>query len=172
MRNRFAVLALGLLLASATSTFAQARDPFETDFSANFDFIDHQHDATSNVGGHFDIASTVTRDVPFLVVLGEVGINHFDNANVASFVGGARLRFPNISARVLPFLQIEAGLYHCGACDTNDFTLGGGGGLDFKLPGTNAARIRAQLDVRHMFESPDGFNAVRVSAGVVLPLNQ
>jgi hypothetical protein len=54
----------------------------------------------------------------------------------------------------------------------NDFAIQGGGGLDFKVSDSNDLRVRVQVDVRHMFDSVEGFTAVRVSAGVVVPLNR
>ena len=168
MSTRLIVI-LSTLLLAASSASAQSRDPFAADFSANYDFVYHEPGATSNVGAHFDIASTVTRDVPYLVVLGEVGVNHFDGGSVASFLGGARLRFPNASPTVLPYAQVLVGLYHCGVCNLNDFALQAGGGLDFKTG--RALRIRAQVDWRRIFDTV-GVNGVRASIGVVFPLNQ
>jgi hypothetical protein len=163
------ILFAGILLLAGSSASAQSRDPFAVDFSANYDVIYHEPGVTSNVGAHFDIASTITRDVPYLVLVGEIGANHFDAGTVSSFLGGARLRFPNASQSVLPFAQLLLGLYHCGVCGINDFALQGGAGLDFKTG--RAVRIRTQLDVRHVFDT-SSFNSVRVSAGVVLPLNR
>jgi hypothetical protein len=40
------------------------------------------------------------------------------------------------------------------------------------MSNNNDVRIRAQVDGRHMFDSFQDFNAVRVSAGVVFPLNR
>src|SRR5690349_3662803 len=151
----------GLLLAPQRAA-AQSSDPFFADFSANYDIVYHELDETSNLGGHFDLATTIKRDVPFLVLAGEVGVNHFEDANVSLYLGGLRLRLPNLGPNVLPFLQVLLGLYHCGPCDINDFALQGGGGLDFRLA-RRSPRIRAQLDVRHMFDTIEGFNAVRVS---------
>jgi len=159
------------LVSLAAPAFAQSRDPFFSDVSANFDFVYHQQDTTSNLGAHFDFARTIKRDVPFLSVMGEIGVNHFDDANVSSYLAGVRLRFPNASPRVLPFAQIIGGLYHCGPCDVNDFATQLGGGVDIKMPKNNW-RIRAQLDWRHIFDEFEDANAVRVSAGVVLPLNK
>jgi len=163
------ILFAGILLLTGSSASAQSRDPFAVDFSANYDVIYHESGVTSNVGVHVDIASTITRDVPYLVLVGEIGANHFDAGTVSSFLGGARLRFPNASQSVLPFAQLVLGLYHCGPCASNDFALQGGAGLDFKAGRT--VRIRTQLDVRHVFDT-FGFNSVRASAGVVLPLNR
>ena len=167
-----AVSLLVVFFLAASSVSAQSRDPYFTTFSANYDFVYHEFDETSNLGAHFDIASTIVREVPFLVLAGEVGVNHFNGATVSSVLGGARLRLPNAGPRVLPFVQFLLGVYHCGPCDINDFAIQGGGGVDVKLARNNDVRIRGQLDVRHMFDSFDGFNAVRLSAGIVIPLNR
>jgi hypothetical protein len=53
----------------------------------------------------------------------------------------------------------------------NDFALQGGAGVDFRTASPNV-RIRVQFDIRHVFDSVSGFNAERLSAGVVLPLNR
>src|SRR5262245_40436238 len=161
-----------LVLLAATSSSAQSRDPYFATVGANYDLVYHETGETSGVGAHFDIASTVKRDVPFLGVMGEIGVNHFDRGTVSDFMGGARLRFPNASPRVLPFGQFLLGLYHCGICNINDFAIQGGGGLDFKAVPSGAIRIRAQLDFRHVFDDVQSFSPVRASAGVVIPLNR
>jgi len=165
--------AIGVLfLTAATPVRAQSRDPYFGTVAGNYDLVYHEPNETSGVGAHFDIAGTIKRDVPFLGIIGEVGVNHFDAGTVSDFMGGARLRLPNASARVLPFAQFLLGLYHCGICNINDFAIQGGGGLDFKLIANNDIRIRAQLDVRHVFDRVQGFTPVRVSAGIVFPLNR
>ena len=171
MRTRLLLFIAPFVLAASTVS-AQSRDPYFTTFTAAYDLIYHELSETSAVGGHFDIASTIKRDVPFLSLAGEVGINHFDGANVSSFLGGPRLRLPNIGdGNILPFVQFLAGLYHCGPCDINDFAIQGGGGVDFRARRNSDIRIRTQLDVRHMFDDFEDFNAVRVAVGVVFPLN-
>ena len=161
-----------LVLLAATSSSAQSPDPYFATVGANYDLVYHETGETSGVGAHVDIAGTIKRDVPFLGAMGEIGVNHFDRGTVSDFMGGARLRLPNASLRVLPFAQFLLGLYHCGICNVNDFAIQGGGGLDFKLAASNDIRIRAQLDVRHVFDDVQGFTPVRVSAGVVFPLNR
>jgi len=168
---------VAVLLAGGTAS-AQSRDPFQSDLSANYDFIYHEldSDVTSHAGAHFDLATTVTRSLPYLVALGEVGFNHFEGATVSSVMGGVRLRFPNASPTVLPFAQVIVGLYHC--CGINDFAIQPGGGVDFKV--SPDYRIRVQVDLRHVFDRfdvggvsvSDDFNAVRASVGIVLPLNR
>jgi hypothetical protein len=169
MKTRLFILPVVLVLFAARAVFAQSRDPYFTDFSANYDVVYHETNTTSNAGARFDLASTWKRDVPFIGPVGEVGFNHFDDGTVVSLMGGLRVR-SNVNRRVLPFGQVVLGLYHCGVCDINDFALQGGGGVDFGVP-SNAFRIRVQFDVRHVFDT-DGFNAERFSVGFVLPLNQ
>ncbi|HKB13039.1 MAG TPA: hypothetical protein VKD69_20385 [Vicinamibacterales bacterium] len=157
---------------AVTSASAQSRDPYFATASANYDFVYHETGSTSASGAHFDIASTVKRDVPFVGAVGEIGFNSLQGGTVSSFMGGPRLRFPNANATVLPFAQFLLGLYHCGICNINDFAIQGGGGLDFKAVPSGAIRIRAQVDFRHVFDDVQSFSPVRVSAGVVIPLNR
>jgi hypothetical protein len=106
---------------------------------------------------------------PFIGPVGEVGFNHFDGGTVVSAMVGLRVR-ANTDYWVLPYAQLILGLYHCGVCDTNAFALQEGGGVDFRTASLNV-RIRIQFDVRHVFAA-SGFNAGRLSAGIVLPLNK
>jgi hypothetical protein len=169
MKIRFVLLLTALLFVSVHPAFAQSRDPYFTTFSANYDFVYHEPGSTSNAGAHFDIASTWKRDVPFVGPVGEVGFNHFDGGTIVSAMGGLRVR-ANTDYFVLPYAQFILGLYHCGVCDVNDFALQGGGGVDFRTSGP--LRIRVQFDLRHVFDSVSSFNAERLSAGIVLPLNK
>ncbi len=163
------------LLAASTLLFvgpasAQSRDPFYTDFSANYDLVYHEPGSTSNAGAHFDVASTFKRDVPFIGPVGDVGFSHFDGGTVADVMGGLRIR-ANTDYFVLPFAQGLVGLYHCGVCDVNDFALQLGGGVDFRTA-SPSFRVRVQFDYRRVFDSVASFNAARFSAGIVLPLNK
>ncbi len=166
------VVAIAVTCFAAVPAHAQSRDPYFATASANYDFVYHEPGDTSAAGGHFDLAATVKRDVPYIGVIGEIGVNHFYTATISSFMGGARVRFPNAGVRVLPFVQFAAGLYHCGVCDINDFAIQGGGGVDFKLVSTDAVRVRAQVDIRHVFDTFSAVTPLRVSAGVVFPLNR
>jgi hypothetical protein len=170
MKTKWLILPALVLLLGARSASAQSRDPYFTDLSANYDVVYHEPNATSNAGAHFDIASTLKRDVPFIGPVGEVGFNHFDGGTVVSALGGLRVR-ANVDRRVLPFAEGVLGLYHCGVCDVNDFAIQGGGGVDFRMS-DNSFRLRSQLDVRHVFDQVEGFNGVRFSVGIVLPLNR
>ena len=170
MTTRSAVLTVGILFTLVHTAYAQSSDPYFTDLSVNYDVVYHETGATSNAGAHLDLASTWKRDAPFVGPVGEVGFNHFDGGTVADVMGGLRVR-ANTDYFVLPYAQLLVGLYHCGVCNANDFALQGGGGLDFRTS-SRSVRVRIQVDFRHVFESAAAFNAARVSAGIVLPLNQ
>jgi hypothetical protein len=172
MRTRILLLIAPILLtASSASAQTQSRDPYFATFTPSYNLIYHELGETSAFGGHFDIATTIKRDTPFLSLAAEVGINHFEDANVSSFLGGVRARLPNITDNLLPFVSGFGGLYHCGVCDINDFALQGGGGVDWRAHRSSDLRIRTQLDFRHIFDAFGDFNAVRLSVGVVIPLN-
>jgi hypothetical protein len=160
------------LLLFASSVSAQSRDPYFATFTPSYDFVYHEFDETSVVGGHVDVATTIKRDIPFLTLAAEAGVNHFDGGNVLSLMGGPRLRLPNAGPNILPWVQFFVGLYHCGVCDINDFAIQGGVGLDLRTRRGSSVRIRPQLDLRHMFDDGSGFNAVRAAIGVVFPLNK
>jgi hypothetical protein len=168
--TRLALCLAAFVLLFNHSVQAQSRDPFYTDFSANYDFVYHEPDSTSNAGAHFDVAGTIKRDSPFVGPVGEVGFNHFDGGTVVDVMGGVRVR-ANTDFFVLPFAQGLIGLYHCGVCDINDFALQLGGGVDFRTS-SPSVRVRLQIDYRRVFDSVASFNAARVSAGIVLPLNR
>jgi hypothetical protein len=168
-RRLVPLLLMGFAFLLVRPVAAQSRDPFFTDFSANYDIVYHEPDSTSNAGGHFDVASTFKRDAPFIGPVGEVGFNHFTGGTVADVMGGLRIR-ANTDYAVLPFAQALVGWYHCG-CDVNDFALQLGGGIDFRT-GAPSLRIRVQFDYRRVFDSAADFNALRFSAGIVLPLNK
>ena len=168
--TRLAVLAVGILFTIVHPVSAQSRDPYFTDLSVNYDFVYHETGDTSNAGAHVDVASTWKRDVPFIGPVGEFGFNHFEGGTVVDAMGGLRIR-ANTDFFVLPYAQVLFGLYHCGVCNINDFALQAGGGVDFRTASRNV-RVRIQFDFRHVFDSVSSFNAERLSAGIVLPLNR
>ena len=170
MKTRIVLPLAAVVFLLSHSASAQSRDPYFSTFSAHYDFVYHEPGATSNAGAHFDVASTLKRDVPFIGPVGEVGFNHFDGGTVVSAMGGLRVR-ANTDYWVLPYGQFIVGLDHCGVCDGNDFALQGGGGVDFRTSQAGNVRVRVQFDLRHVFAT-NGFNAGRLSAGIVLPLNK
>jgi hypothetical protein len=171
MKTRLLIAFTATLLLVARSGFAQSTGPYSTTFSANFDVAYHETGDDSNAGVHFDLVGTVKGDRPMVGIVGEVGFNHFADATVASLLGGARVRIPIEDDRFLPFAEVLLGLYHCSVCNENDLALQGGGGVDFRLARRRSFRLRAQLDFRHVFTALAGFDALRLSGGIVFPLN-
>ena len=157
-----------MLLARCAS--AQATGSYATTFSANVDVAYHETGDDSFAGAHFDVAGTVKRDVPRVAIVGEAGFNHFSDATVVSVLGGARVRIPIPDNRFLPFAQGLLGLYHCSVCNENDLASQVGGGVDFRIPRRRSFQLRAQIDFRHVFTALAGFDALRLSGGIVLPL--
>src|SRR5262245_44081340 len=170
MHTRLLIACAGALMLVARSASAQSASTYLTTFSANLDVIYHETGDDSHAGAHFDVANTIKRDVPLVEILGEAGFNRFEDATVASVMGGARIRIPIEDDRFLPFGQALFGLYHCSVCNLNEPALQVGGGVDFRLPRIRAFRLRAQGDFRHVFASRSGFDALRFSGGIVLPL--
>ena len=182
MRRAIPLVTAALLLV-ARSVSAQSTGPYATTFSANLDVAYREThgggvrlggrdrlDLHSHVGAHFDVARTVKRDVPLVAVVGEAGVNRFAGATIATVLAGVRVRIPIEDNRFLPFAEVLGGLYHCGACNENDFAFQAGGGVDFQLPRIRSFRLRAQADFRHV-AADRGFDAVRLSGGIVLPLS-
>ena len=159
------------LMLVTRAAFAQPAGAYSTTLSANIDVAYHETRLDTTAGAHVDVAGTFKRDVPRVEIVGEAGFNHFTNTTVASVLGGARVRIPIEDRRFLPFAEAMLGLYHCSACNENDLALQAGGGVDFVVPHRSAFRLRAQLDFRHVFAGGAGFDAVRLSGGIVLPLN-
>jgi len=147
-----------------------AQSTYSTTFSANFDVAYRELGDDSNAGAHFDVAGTVKPDVPRVLIVGEAGFNHFSDATVVSALGGVRILIPIEDDRFLPFGELMLGLYHCSVCNENDPALQAGGGVDFRVPRHRSFRLRAQLDYRHVFSGFGGFDALRLSGGIVLPL--
>jgi len=156
------------LILVSRAALAQPAGAYLTTLSANVDVAYHETRLDSNVGAHLDLAGTVT---PRVEIVGEAGFNHFSDATVASLLGGARVRIPIADRRFLPFAAALLGLYHCSVCNENDLALQAGGGVDFRVPHHDAFRLRAEVDFRHVFAARAGFDAFRLSGGIVLPLN-
>jgi len=171
MRRTIPLFTVALVLVARVVS-AQSTGSYATTFAANIDLAYHETlDFDSHVGAHFDVAWTVKRDVPLLAVVAEAGVNRFSDATVATALAGVRVRIPIKDDRFLPFAEALGGLYHCGACNEDDFAFQAGGGVDFQLPGIRGFRLRAQADFRHVAAALRGFDAVRLSGGIVLPLS-
>ena len=170
MKTRLIIFCASLVLLSARSVAAQSADPYAASVSANYDLIYQQQSDVSTVGAHFDGAWAPKQSLPVFGIVGEFGANHFKNLTVTSAMGGARARIPVPDERFMPFVQMLVGLYHCGPCSENDVALQIGGGVDFRMP-SHRMRLRAQVDVRHVFPAAVGFDGFRLAGGIVMPFH-
>jgi hypothetical protein len=101
--------------------------------------------------------------------MGEVGVNHFNQATVVTLAPGVRYRFATgTDSKIRPAVQGIFGWWHCGACETNASFLQGGGLVDYATSDTMA--IRVQFDVRRIFFDFGGETAERIGVGVVWTL--
>jgi hypothetical protein len=155
---RAAMLMLGLCCFFAGTRLAAA----QTTVGVSYDPIIHELTENSSLGGHGDIA----RSFGPVAAVGEVGVNHFDQATVITLAPGARYAFAaDPKARLQPAVQAVAGLWHCGACEVNEFFVQPGVLVDYST--SDALRIRVQFDVRRIFFDFGGETAERVGVGVV-----
>lgn len=151
------------LSAVPQSAMAQSGD---LHVGLSYDLVYHEVDDTSNGGFHADVSKGPRNGINWL---GEVGLNHFFRRTVTSYQGGVRL--PMGEKYYTPFVQILAGIYHCNACDSTDFSLQPGFGVDFRPKG-RSFEVRAQFDVRHVFiKGFEDYNGFRLSGGIVLPIS-
>ena len=159
MRRRLTVhFALGVLVLMAAARVASA----QTTVAANYDLLLHELSENSSLGGHGDIATAWGP----IDVLGEVGVNHFNQATVITLAPGVRYRFDvGTDEKWQPAVQAVFGWWHCGACDTNASFLQGGGLVDYAW--SDDMKFRVQFDVRRIFFDFGGETAERVSVGVV-----
>lgn len=162
MRRRLlSEVVLGLFLSMAGAGVAAA----QTTVAANYDVLLHELTENSSLGGHGDVAKFFGS----VGVMGEVGVNHFNQATVVTLAPGVRYRFvTGTNAKIRPAAQVVFGLWHCGACETNASFLQGGGLLDYAT--SDSMAIRVQFDVRRIFFDFGGETAERVAVGLVWTL--
>ena len=164
------LLMAGILGAGAASAAAQGTDAYSLTGTVSYDLVYHQPGTTSNAGIHFDISNMISTMIVRrpLSAVGELGFNHFSGATVSSFLVGGRIPVGTI-ATYEPFFQLLLGIHHC--CRSTNFALQPGVGVDF--PTTRNFRIRAAFDVRRVFANDsEDFNGIRLSGGIVFPLNR
>jgi hypothetical protein len=149
-------LVLFVLMAGARVASAQ------TTVAVNYDPLLHELSENSSLGAHGDVA----RFFGSIGVLGEVGVNHFDQATVITLAPGVRYVFgTGTDSKIQPAVQAVFGWWHCGACDTNASFLQGGGLVDYAW--SDDMKIRVQFDVRRIFFDFGGETAERIGVGVV-----
>jgi hypothetical protein len=157
MNKTGALLVFGLLLLASRAAHAQG--PSLT-LGASYDAFYREFGFNTSIGGHADVGVRLAQG---LDVVGEFGLNHYDDGTVTSYQGGVRGEFiASKNRKVSAFGQFLLGAWHC--CGVTEFMLQPGGGVDINvgLP----FDIRAAYDYRHLFFSPTE-SSQRVSAGIV-----
>lgn len=153
------VLVLGVFMAGAGAAAGQ------TTVAANYDPLLHELTENSSLGAHGDVAKFFGS----IGVMGEVGVNHFDQATVMTLAPGVRYRFATgATSKIRPAAQAAFGWWHCGACEANASFLQGGGLVDYAT--SESMAIRVQFDVRRIFFDFGGETAERIGVGVVWTL--
>jgi len=194
--RRFAMLALGVLVITAGTAFAQDS---RGEFSAGYHALHVGGDpdgTTLGKGWYADVAGNLGQ---YLAVVGEVagsyksddesrviqGITYTGSADLSihTFMGGLRVRYPQ-NPMIVPFGQILFGGSHqklstelkaSGAGGTltfnddvgdNSGTMALDGGVDVKFNDSVGARV--SIGYMRFFADP-GTNGFRVNVGVVVP---
>lgn len=98
-------------------------------------------------------------------LVGDLGLNHFDGANVTSFLGGVRVA-GMAGEKASVFGQFLIGAEHC--CGSTDLAFQPGVGVD--IPLTPTLNFRFQLDFRTVRFAGNNFNEQRYTFGVSLPI--
>src|SRR4051812_30353802 len=103
-------LMAGVLFGGARAVTGQ------TTVALNYDPVVHELTETTALGGHGDVA----RFFGPIAAIGELGVNHFDQATVLTVAPGIRYRIGSTgAARIQPSVQGLVGLWHCAACEVN-----------------------------------------------------
>ena len=134
----------------------------QTTAALNYDPLLHELTENSALGAHGDVA----RAFGTIAGIGEVGVNHFDQATVFTLAPGVRYAIGTSTISGLqPSVQAVVGLWHCSACEVNALFLQPGLVLDYARG--SSMKIRFQFDVRRIFFDFGGETAERIGAGVV-----
>jgi len=173
-----AVIFSVLFAGWSSPSFAQA-DPYTTNLGLRYDFFSHAFEESSGAGFNVD----VTRMLGGFTggggwgVGGGIDIEHFASATLKEFEGYAAVQGRATGQKQMgPFGRLGIGVVSDSG-DSNVF-LDFRGGVDFKLKPDSPFLISAMISIKHVLVSSDiegldlGFNVLRLSAGVVLPLNK
>lgn len=159
MRSSFVKMAVAACVLVAVTVVPAAAQG--TSVGANLTFLREEGDDTG-VGFQLDAAKDLN---PTVSVVGEFGLNSFDDYTITSYLGGVRFT-PVVASSVQPFVQALLGLEHC--CDSNAFAFQIGGGIE--VPVNDSLKVRGQYDYRRSSYDGEGYNGHRFGVGVVLPL--
>lgn len=161
------VCLLGVTVSPVAAQPPTSSEEFDLNVGALYDVAMNEWNLAANVGGHADVAKRFLQGATMnAAIVGEVGFNHFESFDLTNYLGG--LRFAgNYSTQFSPFAQVLLGVER-GIGDAN-FALQTGIGID--IPWKPQFAIRIQGDWRHVYRNLDDADGLRVSAGLVFPLN-
>lgn len=163
-------------LAGSVSTGVASSTPGapDLDFSARYSFehisgFDPGRNKTAVGGFAVDIGKrlgALSKTVDIHGV-GEFALNAYGDKTPVTFRGGARFVFLG-HGTITPLVQILAGLWHCGVCEENIFTLMPGAGMDVAL-GDKPVRFRVLFSFPMLFDDVLE-KGIRVDAGIALSI--
>jgi hypothetical protein len=103
-----------------------------------------------------------------LSLVAEVGVGRGDGATLLLVQGGVRLKAHLTSSpRIVPFVQVVAGVEHCGVCQYSSFALQPGGGILYRI--SPRLQLFGEGDLRIV---PSSENGLAVGGGVTFVLSQ
>ena len=174
MRNRVAsvltsaIVVIGCLVAPAEAQQPTSSQDYDLSAAVVYDVTMNEYNLTSNVGLHADVAQRfLTGSNMSASAVGEIGLNHFENDTLSSYMGGIRFS-GSYSRKFSPFAQVLLGVEHC--CGYTDFAIQPGGGVD--ITASRRFAVRAQVDWRHVTQTADDADGLRVAVGLVFPLSR
>jgi hypothetical protein len=150
-----------LIAATAGTAFAQDT------VGAGVSFYDDEIE--TGVGFNLDYGKAVIdRDQAAFAVVGEFGLNRFEEATATSYLGGVRVQ-GKLANRVLPYGQFLIGAEHC--CESTNLALQPGFGVDVAInPYLN---VRAQVDFRNVrYEDDINETYQRYTVGISIPVGR
>jgi hypothetical protein len=169
-RAVFAVLVLGC----SVSSFAQQRtDPYTTNVGLRYDAFSHASDANSFLGFNAD----VTHMFGGFARGGGWGagaaieIEKFESAWLKEFEAYVHAQGSAIGRRqISPFGRFGIGMNSQEGF--SDLLLDFRGGVDFMLRPNAPYLISVMVSLKRVLADIEGFNVLRISAGIVLPLEK
>ncbi len=163
-----------LVLCCSTPSFAQATtDPYTTNLGLRYDFFSHAGDENSFLGFNVDI----TRMLGGFASGGGWGaggsleFEKFESSLLKEFEAYVHAQGPATGQRqISPFGRFGIGLNSQEGF--SDLILDFRGGVDFLLRPDAPYLISVMVSVKRVLADVEGFNVLRISAGIVLPLDK
>ena len=168
-----AVFAVLVLCCSAPSFAQAAADPYTTSLGLRYDFFSHAGDADSFLGFNADI----TRMLGGFAsgggwgAGGAIEFEKFDSTTLKEFEAYIHAQGAATGQRQMsPFGRFGIGLNSQEGF--SDLILDFRGGVDFQLRPDAPYLFSVMVSLKRVLADFEGFNVLRLSAGIVLPLDK